>query len=146
MDVIFVPWLLADVNMAGEWQLFPLGSTELEVKRHSYAVALERCIRAKMIAQREFDRSQNVPPLVAVLMFAPPILDLPNASDWLIYLAHAKIGGISISLRPSLLPFSRMSKAAVSMPGTSWRAISMSWPSRATKGSQSKQPMMGCSP
>lgn len=28
MDAIFVPWLWADVNMAGERQLFPLGSAE----------------------------------------------------------------------------------------------------------------------
>jgi len=140
------PGFGADVNMVGERQLFPLRSAEPEVNRHTYAGTLVRCMRVHMIAQRQFAISQYVPPLLTVQMFAPPTLDLPNASDWLIYLAYAKIGGISISLRPSLLPFSRMSKAAVSMPGTSWRAISMSWPSRATKGSQSKQPMMGCSP
>jgi len=37
MDAIFVPWLWADVNMAGERQLLPLGSANLEVEAVSKA-------------------------------------------------------------------------------------------------------------
>jgi len=40
VGAVFVAWLWADVDMAGERQSFPLVSTKLEVTRHSYAAAL----------------------------------------------------------------------------------------------------------
>jgi hypothetical protein len=38
VDVIFVPWLWADVNMAGERQLFPHRSADLDVSHLLIAV------------------------------------------------------------------------------------------------------------
>jgi len=71
VDVIFVPWLWDDVNIAGERQLFPLWSAVPEVNRHTYPGTLVHFIRAQMIAQRQVAISQYVQPLVTVQMFAP---------------------------------------------------------------------------
>jgi hypothetical protein len=42
VDAIIVPWLWADVNMAVERQLFPLGSAKSEVRLTLKQAALKR--------------------------------------------------------------------------------------------------------